>query len=75
MAKDTEEPAAYITVEATSEQGMLKVACLFNITESTIWAACVSDDSVKSLLGWEDVMDHSPEEGVVTRFKTRYGGK
>ena len=66
MAKDTEKPASYFIVVAARKQGMCKVTYLFKLAESTIRTVHISKNSLKSILGWEDVMDHSPKEGVVT---------
>ena len=64
--KYTEQPVAYIRVIVASEQGMLESTCLLGLAEVTIGIVDISQYPVKSLLGWEDVVDHFPEKGVVT---------
>ena len=63
--KDTEQPVAYIRVIVASEQGMLESTYLLGLAEITI-GIVISQYPLKSLLGWEDVVDHFPEKGVVT---------
>ena len=69
--QDTEKPVAYIRVVVASKQGMWERTYLLGLAEVTIGTVYVSQYPVKSLLGWEDVMDHFPKKSVVSGLKTR----
>ena len=68
VAKDLEKPVAYFTVVVTGEESMGEVADVLGLTKSTSRAGDTSKNFVESFLGWENVVHHFPNEGVITGF-------
>ena len=68
FAEGFDKPLTNLTAEATVEEGMGEITGVLRHAHGAGGAGDTGQNSVKSFLGGEDVVDHSPQKSAVIGF-------